>query len=155
MKACLTILFLAFCALLSAQPVPGTITPMQDYHFYSDADLKSGVNCMVLTNRKQMEKVFGKIDRPDTPDFSKEFLLVMVMPSTKKDAKLRFKGMSIKAGGFIEVYCEVHQKGHLLTYDHYPIAVATIPRKEHINTIHFFDEKRKHLISSVAISERL
>ena len=150
-------IFVMFLAAgpLFAQPQVGSIRPMQDYHFYSETELKDGINCMVLTNRKQMERIFGKIDRPDTPDFAREYLLVMVMPATKKETGLKYKSMSVKAGEFIEVYCEVNLKGHRLTYEYNPIAVATIPRQDNIRTIHFFDEKRKRLIGSVNVGERL
>lgn len=154
-KVYLALVFVCLTCLGYAQPGNVSIRPLQDYHFFSENELKDGVNCFVLTNRKQMEKMFGKIDRPDTPDFAKEFLLVMVMPVTKKETRLGYKGISVKAGEFIEVYCDVSLKGHRLTYDYNPIAVAIIPRYNNVRTIHFFDEKKKRLISSVAVSERL
>ena len=96
---------LVFCFSASfAQPTPVQMKKLQGYFFSgSESMLKNGVNCFVVQKEQDFEKLFGK-NRPDTPQFSKEWMLVLVMPATKKDIQLDFIKVSMKAGTFIEVY---------------------------------------------------
>lgn len=153
-RYCFALLLLIISSPGWAQPVQVQITPLQDYYYFSTRELQDGVNCHVLTNRKQMDKMFGKIDRPDTPDFSKELLLVMVMPKTKRQAKLSYK-RSMMAGDFIEIYCDIDLKGHRLTYEYNPIAVAIIPRYKDIRKIEFYDQDHMRQLGAATLSDRL
>lgn len=111
---------------------------------------------MVVTNKKDMEKMFGKIDRPDTPDFSKEFLLVMVMADTKRDTKLSYRGNFSKAGNFIEIYCKPDYTKKKVTYIHNPIAVAVVLKYKGVTKVNFYEDKKEmRLLNSVSLPERL
>jgi hypothetical protein len=135
----------------AAQPLRPALKPMPDYYFVGEKDLNSGVNCIVVTSRKQMEKLFGRINRPDTPDFSRELLLVMVMPATKKDPKLAYRSTFSVAGNFVEVYCDINYTRKTVTYIQNPIAVAVIPRYPNVTKVNFYDERRMRLLSSVPV----
>lgn len=128
---------------------------MKDYYFFSEKELDKGINCLVLTNRKQMDKMFGTTTRADTPDFSRELLLVMVMPATKRQMSLEYRPRFAKAGDHVEVYCDIDLKGHKLTYEYNPIAVAIIPRYEDVRKVNFYESRRMKLLESVTVSERL
>lgn len=140
-----------------AQPTQVPIQKQPGYFFSgNDGMLDDGVNCFVVQNLKEFEKFFGK-NRSDTPHFSKEWMLILVMPSTTKDINLDFSRVSMKAGTFIEVYCDLNQlRGKRLTYEINPLAVCTIPRYEKVQTVNFYEE-RKHgleLIEKVDIKQR-
>lgn len=140
-----------------AQPSPVPIQKHPGYFFSgSDAMLDDGVNCFVVQDLKEFEKFFGK-NRTDTPSFSKEWMLILVMPSTQKDINLDFSRISMKAGTFIEVYCDLNQlKGKKLTYEINPMAVCTIPRYEKVQVINFYEERKRglELIEKVDIKQR-
>ncbi|MBW7912493.1 MAG: hypothetical protein H3C54_02030 [Taibaiella sp.] len=152
-------LVITFCILLlssvaSAQPTEVQAKKLQGYFFSgSDAMLKDGPNCFVITKKQEFEKLFGK-GRADTPNFSKEWMLVLLMPATKKDIQLEFNRISMKAGTFVEVYCDFNKlRGKMLTYETNPIAVCTIPRFEKVKTINFYEERKKglELVTSVEV----
>lgn len=138
-----------------AQPTEVEMTPLADHYFVGDEDkLESGVNCFVIEKMKDYEKFFGRTRRADTPHFEKEWMLVLLMPSTKKDIPLKFNKVSMKAGSFIEVYCDLNNlKGGTLTYEHHPIAVCTIPKYEGINKIEFYEENKRGGIHELEIVE--
>ena len=146
------------CLLLSfspfAQPTPVQMKKLQGYYFSgNESVLKDGVNCFVIQKKQDFEKLFGK-GRTDTPSFSKEWMLILLMPATKKDIELEFIRVSMKAGTFIEVYCDLNKlRGKLLTYEANPIAVCTIPKFDGIKDINFYEERKKglELIESVQV----
>ncbi len=120
------------------------MTPMQD-HYYIGGDrfLDEDVNCFVLQEMEEYLDFFGKTRRADTPDFSKEWMLILIVPQTKKDIQMKFNRVSMKAGSFIEVYCDLGKlKGKILTYEQYPLAACTIPKYSNIKTIKFYEEKK-------------
>ncbi len=140
-----------------AHPWTPELKPMEHYYYVGEKALSNGINCMVITNRKQMEKIFGRINRPDTPHFANENLLVMVMPETRKDTKLSYRASFVKAGNFLAIYCKVNHTKHTLTYTHYPIATAVVPKYKGVNQVYFYEERKKTtpLIEKVALPERL
>ena len=126
------LLFIALTSWLcnaNAQPTEVQMKKQSGYIFVGDEkNLQDGVNYFVLQRKQDFDKMFGK-GRRDGPDFSKEWMLVMVMPSTKKDIQLEFNRISMKAGTFVEVYCDLNKlRGKLNTYEANPIAVCTIPK---------------------------
>jgi hypothetical protein len=142
-KTFITVLFLLIAGNAFTQPVQVEIKRLNDYYYAGkNTELKSGVNYFVITNRKQFEKLFGNISRTDTPDFSKELMLVMLMPSSRKESKLYFKSISVKAGNFIEVNCAFDMNIQPLTYYSNPIAACTIPRNKSIQKVNFYEEKK-------------
>lgn len=154
---------LLVCTLLFAkdsfaQPAPVQMTKKPNYFFSgSDAMLEKGVNCFVVKSEKEFEKFFGK-NRADTPQFSKEWMLILVMPATKKDIVLEFERVSMKAGTFIEVYCDLNKlKGKDLTYEMNPLAVCTIPRFDKVETVNFYEERKQglELMTSIDIKGRI
>lgn len=149
-----TILILLFATVATAQPTEVQAKKLQGYFFSgSDAMLKKGPNCFVITKLQEFEKFFGK-GRADTPQFSKEWMLVLIMPATKKDIELEFKRISMKAGTFVEVYCDFNKlRGKMLTYETNPMAVCTIPRFEKVKTINFYEERKRglELVTSVEV----
>lgn len=155
MKWMIFLMFLIVGRQAAAQPQPVEIKRMQDYYFIgNDDELKSGVNCIVLKTRKQFDRMFGTTSRPDTPRFSKELMLVLLMPAGKREAKLEFKRISMKAGGFIEVYCDIDRKVRPLTYVSNPINTCVIPKYPGITKINFYDEYNMRLLGAVDIGER-
>lgn len=140
----LSLMLLGFAT--TAQPTEVQAKKLQGYFFSGNDDiLKEGPNCFVITKKQEFEKLFGK-GRADTPNFSKEWMLVLLMPATKKDIQLEFNRISMKAGTFVEVYCDFNKlRGKMLTYETNPIAVCTIPRFEKVKTINFYEERKKGL----------
>ena len=137
--------------VLYAQPTPINVKPLYHYDFVGiNIDLKPGVNCFVITNHKQMEKFFGKTNRPDTPDFSKEQVLVLLVPPAKKDAKLSFDRINMKAGNFVEVYCTTKLNLGRLTYTATPVAVCTIPIYPGVEKVKFYNDDMR-LIKAVDV----
>lgn len=142
MKAIITVLLLLIVAKAIAQPVPIEVKRLESYFFAGDnKTLKPGVNYLVVTDRKQFEKIFSKLQRPDTPDFSKELMLVMVMPVSRKESRLYFKSISVKAGNFLEVNCMFDINIQPLTYYANPIAACIIPKFKTVQKINFYEEK--------------
>lgn len=153
----LLILSILFSAASYAQPQDVNITKMQDHYFVgNEDDLNKGVNCFVITDRKTYEKFFGTTTRADTPRFETQWMLVMVMPLTRWESELSFNRISVKAGDFIEVYCNTKTKKHPLTYEYNPIAAVVIPKNDKINKVDFYDQHKGsvRLIQSVAIKRR-
>ena len=138
-----------------AQPTEIQAKMLSGYFFSgSESMLKDGPNCFVISKKQEFEKFFGK-GRSDTPHFSKEWMLVLIMPATKKDIQLEFNRISMKAGTFIEVYCDFNKlRGKMLTYETYPLAVCTIPKFERIKTINFYEERKKGLELVTAVEVR-
>src|SRR3989442_701763 len=112
-------LFLSLSA--RAQPTEVKVKLLEGYYIIGGNMLKPGLNCMVITERKTFNKLFGETIRPDTPDFNKEWMLVLALPAGWKENKLAFEKISVKAGNFIEVYCSVKRNEYPLTYLSYPI----------------------------------
>jgi hypothetical protein len=150
MKRILTFFILALPTILHAQPTPVQVKPLYNYDFIGNTELKPGVNCFVITNRKQMEKFFGATTRPDTPNFNKEQVLVLVVPATKKDAKLSFDKVDTKAGNFMEVYYTAKLNLGKLTYTTHPVAVCAIPKYKGVQKVNFYNSD-KRLIKSVEV----
>ncbi len=151
MRMLLLLLMLAGTGFnLRAQPVPVDIRQMP-HHYYigTRQQLKEGVNCFVLTDRKQYEEFFGKSDRPDTPKFNKEVMLVLLMPASKKDSKMEFKKVDMKAGDFIEAYVSLDLYKGKMPYEAYPVATCAIPRYDGVKKVNFYNEKGMKLIQSV------
>lgn len=147
---------LAITIIGYAQPKPVEMRMLQDHYFSGDESLlEDGLNTIVLTSRKEYEKYFGTTSRPDTPHFSKEWMLILVLPTTKYDASLIFERVSVKAGDFMEVYCNVDTKKKRLTYDHNPIAVCVVPKQANINQVDFYNRRKGlHLLSTVNVRQR-
>lgn len=139
----LLICLLSF-SLCDAQPSEVPMTKVSGYFFSGEQSmLKPGVNFFLVQKKQEFEKLFGK-GRSDTPRFSKEWMLVLVMPQTKKDVKMDFERISMKAGTFIEVYCDLNKlRGKLLTYQANPITVCVIPRYDNVKTINFYEPWKK------------
>lgn len=151
MKGVFALLICLLSVVLYAQPLPVQVRPLYHYDFIGTGiDLKPGVNCFVITHRKQMEKFFGTTTRPDTPDFSKEQMLVMVVSETKKDAKLSFDKVDSRAGNFVEAYCTVKLNLGRLTYATYPVAVCTIPKYKGVQKVNFYNGDMR-LMKSVEV----
>jgi len=151
------LLVFTFCLLhftSSAQPVPIKIKPLRDYYFVGQGiQLKNGINCFAITDRETFHKFFGKTNRPDTPAFATEIMLVMLMPESKQDAELKFDKVDMKAGNFIEVYCSNKLSKGRLTYSTYPIAVCTIPRYKGVAKLNFYNAGNMRLIQRVELKE--
>ncbi|MCB0698910.1 MAG: hypothetical protein KDC11_03645 [Chitinophagaceae bacterium] len=146
MKYLFSVLIVLFFAAprAFAQPVKVEMKPLQDLYYIGDEKkLEKGVNCFVLQKRKEYEEFFGKTDRVDTPNFSKEWMLILVLPSTRKDVKMKFNRVSMKAGSFIEIYCDLGKlRGGTLTYEHHPLVACTIPQSDNTRLLKFYEEKK-------------
>jgi hypothetical protein len=138
MKTLIVVIFMCFAGIVAAQPTEVRVKPLKDYYYTGSLPL-------------DFKKFFGETTRPDTPDFSKELMLVLLMPSTKRDAKLDFDRISMKAGQFIEVYCKVRYGKHKLTYASYPLSTCVIPRYAGITQIHFYNNRYMRPLATVMI----
>lgn len=150
-----TVLLVFFSLCAFAQPTEVPMKKLSGYFFSGDeSKLKDGVNYFVIDKKREFEMLFGK-GRADTPHFSKEWMLVLVMPATKKDIQLEFNRVSMRAGTFVEVYCDLNKlRGKLMTYQANPIAVCTIPKYESVKKVNFFEERRKGLEPVASIEVR-
>lgn len=130
-----------------AQPISIQVRPLLDHHFIGSENiaLKKGINFFVISDRKQYEKFFGTTTRPDTPQFSKEVMLVMLMPYSRKESKLIFKKVDTKAGNFVEAYCDITTNVGTATYEAYPIGACAIPRYKGVTTVHFYNQHMRKL----------
>jgi hypothetical protein len=158
MRRFICILFFTLVCIseVFAQPATVQVRPLRDHHYIGGnqmLELKEGVNCFVLTSRKQYEKFFGTTTRPDTPNFANEVMLLLLMPSSKKDAKLAFQKVDIKAGNFIEVYCDVKTNLGKMTYTAYPTVACAIPRYANVQQMKFYDAKNMRLIATVPVKQ--
>lgn len=146
------VIFLLLGYTSYSQPQQVELKPMQDYYFLGDAThLKDGVNCYVITSRKDFKKIFGETNRPDTPFFDREWMLVLLMPKTQWHNKVDFQQISMKAGHYIEVYCKVVNSNKKLTYDFFPIKVCRIPKYKGVTKIKFYNERHMRPLSVVDV----
>jgi hypothetical protein len=155
MRLFLNALFFTLCfAAAHAQPVPVKLRQMPNY-FYIDKSitLKRGLNCIVISEKKMFERMFGKYDRPDTPNFAKEIVLVMLMPASKKESNLKFERVMMKAGDFVEVYSKVRLNHHTIPYMQNAIAVAALPRIPGVRRVMFYKDEELKLIETVEIDD--
>lgn len=139
-----SLLLFLFCVQLQAQPTAVPLRRMTGYNLSPRVEVQKGLNFWVLTSQKKFDKLFG-IDKgtpplPDAPDFSKEIVVVMAAPPTKKQMTIQFTG-AMRAGSFIEVYCS-SETDRPLTYTMYPIIVAAIPRIADVNTINYYEDQK-------------
>ncbi len=100
-----------------------------------------------------MDKMFGTTTRADTPDFKREWMLIMALPESKKESKLSFDRISMKAGNFIEVYYTIKRNLYPLTYKQYPIIVAVIPKNRAIKYINFYELSSLQLAQSIVMKD--
>lgn len=120
---------------------------MEGYYLDAKVPLKKGLNFFVIKDRKLFQRYFGKQNRPDTPRFDFEEVIVMAMRPQKKESYLSFAPDAMKAGYYIEIYCHEDHKKFKIPYVFYPIAVAAIPKYISVTSINFYDNKNKLYIS--------
>lgn len=148
MRAILTLVIFVLSVFAAyAQPVPVKMRPLDSYYYVDKKGerLKNGVNYFVISDKKSFEKVFGKGTRADTPQFSKEIVIMMVMPASKHESNLKFDRVSMKAGDFVEVYCTQKLNHHKVNYEMNAVAVAAIPRSPGIRKVIFYDQYMRKL----------
>lgn len=143
----LFLLLFTFClftfSFCHAQPIYFKLRPMEGYNLDPKIKLEKGLNFFVISDRRNFIKHFGWINKPDTPRFDYEHVLVMAMPPTNTQAFLNFEKDAAKAGNYIEVYCGVKKDKHEIPYTEYPIVVAAIPKYFHVNQVRFYENDRK------------
>lgn len=150
------IMFLLFGSNTIAQPNTIEVKDMQHYYYFPERgeenqNLKKGANCFVLTTRKEMDKMFGKTDRPDTPDFKKEWMLVILMPKAKWHNIVDMELSATLIGTSLMVFCKVKESNKKLTYDHNPIKVCTVPHFKQVKTIIFHSDKHQRIYASIPV----
>lgn len=149
-KLLLFLLVVSFYNAIYAQPTPVEIRQLSNHYYIGTRQqLKDGVNCFVIDNRKDYEDFFGKTDRADTPKFSKEIMLVLLMPASKKESHMAFKKVDMKAGDFVEAYCSLDLNKGKTPYEAYPIATCAIPRYKGVKKVNFYNEKGMKTLQSV------
>jgi hypothetical protein len=154
MKWMIFVMFLIVGGITTAQPKTFYVKFLKDYYYYpaeGQPPLKKGANCFVLTNKKDMKRMFGETNRVDTPDFSKEWMLVFVMPKAKWHNKVDIMEEARMMGTTIMVYCKMEQSNKKLTYEYNPIKVCTIPIFNHINTVVFHADEHMRIFGSVRV----
>lgn len=154
----LLLIAMLLCAYVQvqAQPTPVDIRQLPNHYYIGTRQqLKDGVNCFVITDQKEYEDFFGKTDRADTPKFAKEIMLVLLMPASKKDSKMEFKKVDMKAGDFVEAYVALDLYKGKLPYEAYAIATCAIPRYKGVKKVNYYNEKGMKLLASVPFSNKL
>lgn len=135
------VFLLLVCGNLRAQPQPVKLRMMTGYTIDPKTLMENGLNFWVLTGQKKFDKLFGIIKGepplPDAPDFSKEMVIVIAMPPTKSEIRMKYIN-AMRAGNYVEVYCDI-KKTIPLTYTMYPVVVAAIPRIPGVNTINYYE----------------
>jgi hypothetical protein len=150
-QMCLAFIFCFLHFSLAAQPQSVAARALTNVDFIGDGSgLQPGINCFVITEWKEYKKFFGQPTGPDTPHLSKEMMLVLLMPSTNRDAKLEFNRVDTKAGNFVEVSYKADLNKGKLTYKFYPIAISLIPRLHGVQRVKFYDDKMK-LVKTVEV----
>lgn len=137
-----------------AQPLHIKLRFLEGYYANEKMHLKNGVNYMVISNERLFEKYFGKIDKKEKPNFDFEHVVIMMMRPTRKQYFLSFNENAIKAGNYIEIYCNVRKEKHELPYFDHPIAIAAIPKYFSVNKINFYSVEEHKLMESVAVKAR-
>ena len=139
-KPIFVFLFLLMVLKTGAQPLPLPLRHLREYYYTGGKSLlKNDVNCFVISTHKELKKILGVINRTDSPDFSKEVVLVVMMKQTSWNATVSIN-RCIKAGGFIEAYCTIDEGRHTMTYKIYPIDICIIPKYPGIHRIDFYNE---------------
>jgi hypothetical protein len=141
-----------FCAVPGfAQPRYFQLKPMEGFFLENKIPLKEGPNFFVITNRQTFIKYFGLINKPDTPHFDYDNVIVMALPPSKKYSQIGFMPTAAKAGNFVEVYCLMDLNKYPLTYLSYPIVAARIPKYFSVTRVNFYRNETKELIETVYI----
>ena len=147
------LLLICFSLQAAAQPTPLRMRPLEGYYITDDAAFEPGLNCIVVTNRRQFEKLFGYMNRPDTPNFSRELMLVLAFPPGRQASLVGFHRVLMKAGNFVEVYCAIERRRYPLTYKAYPIIACAIPRHAETRFVRFYNEKGMKLLKNVELKQ--
>ena len=152
MKATVLLTALILSALsLSAQPQYFRLKPMEGYFLDTKVPLKEGPNFFVISDRRKFIKYFGQINKPDTPNFNFDHVIVMALPPSKKQSLIGFMPQAAKAGNFIEVYCVMDLNKYPVTYTSYSIVAARIPRYFSVTRVNFYNDESKKLLETVYI----
>lgn len=146
------VLFLLLVGLqLHAQPRKFKLRQLTGFYLDDKVPLTKGFNFMIITNRRSFIKHFGLINKPDTPNLQYNQVIVMAMPPTKEQWFLSFEDTAVRAGNYIEVYCNVRREKHDITYLDRPIVTASLPKFFSVRTINFYDNKTKKLLGTVPV----
>ncbi len=148
---CVAFFLFLFDLPVYGQPKKFKLRPITGFYLDEKIPLEKGFNFKIITNRKDFIKHFGLINKPDTPNFRIHHVIVMAMPPTKEQWFLNFEDTAVRAGNFIEVYCNTEHDKHKITYFDHPIVTATIPRFFYLNTVNFYDNKTKKLLGSIKV----
>lgn len=128
---------------------------LHGYHANEKLRLNKGVNYLVFSKEREFERYFGKSFEEDKPNFNFEHVVVMLTKPTTDQYFLSFNEEAMKAGNFIEIYCNIHIENHSLPYTDHPIAIAAIPKYFVVEKINFYSAgKKKKLLKSVKVSAR-
>lgn len=145
------ILLLLVGVAVDAQPSTVKIRPLEGYFILDEHLLEKGINCLVISDRREFIKYFGLVNRPDTPQFTKEVMIVLALSPTKKQSKISLERATMKAGDYLEVYCGIQLNLFPLTYTAYPIVAGTVPRLPGITTINFYNQKGMKQMASLPV----
>ena len=98
---------------------------------------------MIVTKASQFNKLFGigkePINKANYPDFSKEIVLVVAMPETKRETKITITD-GMRAGNFAEINFR-EKKSYPLTYSTIPVSIVTIPRYKGMQEVRFYENR--------------
>lgn len=147
----LFVLLLTLGFQLKAQPIYVKIRPLEGYFIDPKIPLKEGLNYFVFRDNRKFEKFFGKIDKPEAPDFEMERVIAIVHSPTKKQTQLGLYPKVAKAGDYMEVYFNFNMEKHNLTYESSPIVVAAVPIHFVTRKFKFYDEPTRKLLATVDI----
>lgn len=139
------------CLSARGQPLSFDLRQMEGFYLQSNISLEKGLNFFVIRTRRDFIRHFGLINKPDTPNFSREQVVVMALPPSAKESKLAFMPVGKKAGHYVEIYCVPQINIHRLTYTTYPIVVAAMPRYLHVTEINFYHNTNKKLLRKVRL----
>ena len=81
-----------------AQPRQITVKPLVGFYLNDRVHLEKGLNFMVINDRKDFIRHFGVVNKPDTPNFRFNDVVVMAMPPTHEQYFLSFDEKGYRAG---------------------------------------------------------
>ena len=153
-KLLLIVICLFSCLTGYTQPQQIKLRMLIGYHANEKLKLHKSVNYLVFSKEREFERYFGKSFKENKPNFDHEHVIVMLTEPTREQYFLSFAETAVKAGNFIEIYCNVNKEKHLLPYTDHPIAIAAIPKYFSVNRIDFYSNEKKKLLKRVKVSAR-
>ncbi len=138
------LLLLCKAETAKAQPEPVDFDLLSNYFIKNTVKFSSGLNCFVITNLAQFNKIFGTAKTSGnsvvTPHFGNNRVIAIAMPPSARETTVIIQKVEV-AGNTTNVHCIVNYGGNL-SYKMTPFVVGTIQRDSFTKTIAFYRDGR-------------